>query len=314
MPRYRILSFDGGGIMGVLTLVLLERIVQEFPTFIKQADLLAGTSTGGIIALGLAHGMHPRDIRALYEQKGRIIFQDSWLDDAFDLGSIVGANYDNRGLEQELKRVFGAAKLGDLAQQVLIPAFDLDNGSPDPKRRMWAAKFFSNMGGVYGDYEVPVYKVALYTSAAPTYFPVYEGYIDGGVVANNPSVAAIAHALDTRKQTAAPTVDQIALCSLGSGHSLRHISGNRLDWGYAQWARPLVNILINGVMGVADYQCRQFLRDRYWRLNPIFPPGVDIQIDGVDQVGKLIEIARGVDLHETLLWIDRTWMHPTLEA
>jgi hypothetical protein len=91
---------------------------------------------------------------------------------------------------------------------------------------------------------------------------------------------------------------------------LHHISGNRLDWGYAQWARPLVNILINGVMGVADYQCRQFLRDRYWRLNPIFPPGVDIPIDGVDQVGKLIEIARGVDLHETLLWIDRTWMTP----
>jgi hypothetical protein len=308
MSQYRILSFDGGGILGVLTLVLLERIVQEFPTFIDKADLLAGTSTGGIIALGLAHGMHPRDIRLLYEQKGHVIFQDSWLDDAFDLGSIIGANYDSRGLETELKRVFGTTKLGDLGKHVLIPAFDLDNTSPQPQRRMWSAKFFSNMGGVYGDYEVPAYKVAMYTSAAPTYFPAYEGFIDGGVVANNPSVAAIAHAIDTRKQNTVPALADVALCSFGAGQSLRYVQGDRLDWGYAQWARPLVDILINGVMGVADYQCRQFLRDRYWRLNPVYPPGVDMRIDDVAQVGQLIDIARSVDIHDTLLWVDRTWM------
>lgn len=307
MRRYRILSFDGGGILGVLTLVILERIMREFPDFLAHVDLFAGTSTGGIIALGLAKGMHPRDIRALYEGKGTMIFRDSWVDDALDFGNMIGANYDNRGLEQELKRIFGDTTLGQLPKRVLVPAFDLDNVSPDPKLRSWEAKFFSNIGGAFGDQEVPAYKVAMYTSAAPTYFPVYEGYIDGGVVANNPSVAAIAHALDTRKNPAAPRLEDIALCSLGVGHSLRHLTGDRLDWGYAQWARPLVNILIHGVMGVADYQCRQFLRDRYWRVNPAFPPGIEINLDDVAQVGYINEFAQQIDLDETLLWIDRSW-------
>ncbi|MCX6016221.1 MAG: patatin-like phospholipase family protein, partial [Chloroflexales bacterium] len=62
MRPYRILSFDGGGILGVLTLVIIERIMQDFPDFLAHVDLFAGTSTGGIIALALAKGMHPKDI------------------------------------------------------------------------------------------------------------------------------------------------------------------------------------------------------------------------------------------------------------
>lgn len=310
MRRYRILAFDGGGILGLMTLALLERILEEFPRFIEDADVIAGTSTGGIIALGLAHGMHPREIRHLYESKATSIFRDSWADDVLDLGNMLGANYDGRGLEQELRRIFGNTTLGQLKKNVLIPAFDLDNASPNPLRRRWAAKFFSNMGGVYGDKEVLAYKVAMYTSAAPTYFPAYEGYIDGGVVANNPSVAALAHALDTRKQPSPPALHDIALCSMGVGQSLRYIDGERLDWGYAQWARPLVSILINGVMGVVDYQCQQFLHDRYWRLNPAYPPQANLELDAIDRIPYLIEFARNVDLTTTFLWIDRTWREP----
>ena len=112
---------------------------------------------------------------------------------------------------------------------------------------------------------------------------------------------------NTHQALVAPRLEDIALCSLGVGQSLRHLTGDRLDWGYAQWARPLVNILIHGVMGVADYQCRQFLRDRYWRVNPVFPPGIEINLDDVAQVGYLNEFAQQIDLDETLLWIDRSW-------
>ena len=77
----RILSFDGGGIRGLLSLVVLERLDAEVPGWLDSVDLLAGTSTGGTIALGLAHGVPVPTLRALYEDKGPKIFDDSWLDD-----------------------------------------------------------------------------------------------------------------------------------------------------------------------------------------------------------------------------------------
>lgn len=69
MAAYRVLSLDGGGIRGLLSLVLLDRIRKEVPGWLDKADLLASTSTGGIIALGIAHGVPLADIRALYEQR-----------------------------------------------------------------------------------------------------------------------------------------------------------------------------------------------------------------------------------------------------
>ena len=119
-------------------MVLLERLEKEIPGWLSKAGLLAGTSTGGIIALGLAHGVPLADIRALYEKKGREIFDDSWLDDLKDLGNLVGAQYDNKRLTRELKAIFGEARLKDLKTPVLIPAFDLDNENPDASRRSWA--------------------------------------------------------------------------------------------------------------------------------------------------------------------------------
>lgn len=130
MPTYRILSLDGAGIRGLLSIVLLDRLQRECPGWLRKVHLLAGTSTGGIIALGIAHGVPLADIRALYEQKGRDIFDDSWLDNLRDLGNVAGAQYGNKALTRELRRIFGDARLKDLSKRVLIPAFDLDNPPP----------------------------------------------------------------------------------------------------------------------------------------------------------------------------------------
>src|SRR5437899_10389291 len=78
---YRILSVDGGGIRGLYAAVLLERLAREVPTLVDGVDLVAGTSTGGIIALGLAHGLATADLVALYRDRAKEIFDDSWLDD-----------------------------------------------------------------------------------------------------------------------------------------------------------------------------------------------------------------------------------------
>src|SRR3989442_12148843 len=194
---YRILSVDGGGIRGLYAAVLLDRLTREVPTLVDRVDLVAGTSTGGIIALGLAHGLAPADLVALYRDRATEIFDDSWRDDLKHLAGLTGADYDSEQLKALLEDVFGKkTRLKQLKKRLLVPTFDLANESQDPGKRMWKPKFFHNYPGPDSDGAELVVDVALRTSAAPTYFPTYQGYIDGAVVANNPAMAALAQALD----------------------------------------------------------------------------------------------------------------------
>src|SRR5262245_50926023 len=202
MP-YRILSFDGGGIAGLFSCSLLARLVTERPNLLARADLLAGTSTGGIIAIGLAAGRPIAELVSLYSTRGREIFDDSWFDNVRDLGNAIGADYSNTNLKHILSSILGDLTLADLRtsgaqKHILIPTFQLDAPATENHPRIWKPKFFHNFPGEDSDGEELAADVALRTSAAPTYFPAYQGYIDGAVVANNPSMAAVAQALDPR--------------------------------------------------------------------------------------------------------------------
>ncbi len=128
MGTYRIVALDGGGIRGVYTAVLLQRLSKEVPGFLDRADLLAGTSTGGILALALAKGMKPDELVALYQDNGGQIFSRSLLREIGDLGDLIGAKYNNANLEKLLRDKFGDMTLdGLLPRNVLIPSFDLDS-------------------------------------------------------------------------------------------------------------------------------------------------------------------------------------------
>ena len=269
---YRILSFDGGGIRGLVTLALLKRLESQIPNLIKGADLLAGTSTGGIIALGLAAGKSVDEMIALYRDNGSKILDDSWWDDLRDLGGLAGADYDQKNLGKILTGLFPDTKLKDLGKRVLIPSFNLDDGDPDATKRTWGPKFFHNFPGTDSDGEELVVDVALDTSAAPTYFPTHGTYIDGGVVANNPSLAAVAQTQDTRNTDPVPALGDIFLLSLGTGVNLSYVKGKNLDWGLAQWAKPLVSLLLDASMGIADYQCRYLLKANNGGSPRCFPP------------------------------------------
>jgi len=290
MAKYRILSLDGGGIRGVLTAVLLDRLQQQYPGLLNnQPDtitLFAGTSTGGILALGIADGLTPAKMRDLYVVNGRSIFDSSWTRDVVDVGGLAGSKYDNRHLKDVLQQTFGGKKLGDLKPRVLVASFQLDN--EDPAARSWNPKFFHNFPGPDSDGAALVVDVAMETSAAPTYFPSYNGYVDGGVVANNPSMAALAQALDSRNQAADhTTLNDIKLLSVGTGLSLQYIQGKDLDWGDAQWIKPIMNVMMDGSVGVADFECRQLLGSSYERLEPVFPQGTTI---GMDDVGRIVDL------------------------
>jgi hypothetical protein len=309
MSKYRILALDGGGIRGIITAVLLQQLNtdQRASGWLDSVDLIAGTSTGGLLALGLAHGLAPQQIREFYETKGHKVFDDSWLDDLVDLGQVMGAQYDNRNLERELKNLLGQTTLAQLKKKVLITAFDLDNESPDPQRRTWKPKLFHNLAGRDSDSAELAYKVGLYTSAAPTYFPSVDGYIDGGVYANNPSMCALAQSQDSRLP-GRPALSDVVLFSVGTGTPLVYVPGKRLDWGYAQWVQPLIYLMLDGVTGIADYQCQKFLAERYHRLAPTFPPGISMPLDAVKRIPEMIQFAESIDLSATIKWLRQHWM------
>jgi patatin-like phospholipase/acyl hydrolase len=308
--KYRVLSIDGGGIRGLIPIILLQRLSRK-PTlqgWLDSVYLLAGTSTGGLISLGLANNLTLDELRNVYENRGPIVFQDSLWDDIKDLGSVIGSKYDITNLEEETHRILGDKKLRQLDKRVLVTAFDLDNESDDPASRIWKPKIIHNFPGTDSDGEMLAYKAALYTAAAPTYFPSVDGYIDGGVFANNPSMCALSLLQDSRVHGQCPPLSDIVLLSMGTGTILNYVSGATHDWGYAQWVKPLISILLDGVAGIADYQCEKFLKERYFRLAPSFSPGVNIDMDEVDQIPNLIEFAEQVDLTPTKVWIEKYWM------
>ncbi len=199
----------------------------------------------------------------------------------------------NKGL---LERVIGDTKLGQLSKKVLIATFDLKDETREPPR--WKPKFFHNYPEDGGDDKLRLVDVVLRSAAAPVYFPMYQGYIDGGVAALNPSTCAIAQAfhegyLDVR------------LLSIGTGKNPRCLEQLDADWGIYQWGLNLVDMVMDGGSEVADYQCRQILADQYFRIQPHLPE--PIGMDEWQSVDELIDIADSIDLDPMLNWMKKSF-------
>lgn len=308
MATYRILSFDGGGIRGIVTAIILDRLQQTFPGFLNQVDLMAGTSTGGLLALGLRAGKTPQELRNLYLNRSDDIFEDSLLDDIVDLGGLTGAEYDSKPREKVFKQVLGPnRRLQDLSGRVLIPAFDLKNTTNSGEPGVWKPKLFHNFPGGDSDGGVKAWKVAMYTTAAPTYFPSFEGFIDGGVYANNPCMCALAQTQD-EDNNVTPKLKDIRLLSLGTGLNRRSIPGQKKDWGLAQWAPHFVDVMTDGSMDVARYQCARLLNDNFHRFAPYLPNNKEIKLDGLGQLGWLKHWAENLDLSEVEQWVQQQWV------
>jgi patatin-like phospholipase/acyl hydrolase len=193
-----VVSIDGGGVRGIVPVIVMQRLAAEpgLDSWLDRAELIAGTSTGGLIALSIAAGLSLAELRDLYTTRAGIVFKDSVLDDLRDVGKVFGADYDVHNLETEAHRVLGDRTLAQLTKRVLVPAFDLDNGAATDRR--WKAKLFHNFPGPDSDGDALAYRVAVATAAAPTYFASYDGYVDGGVFATNPSMCALAQTQDAR--------------------------------------------------------------------------------------------------------------------
>jgi patatin-like phospholipase/acyl hydrolase len=207
----RVLTLDGGGMRGLFEAYVLAALEDAVGAPAARVfDLVSGTSSGGIVALGLATGKPAREIAMLYETRGPRIFARSPLT---GLRGLLVSKYPRRRLDETLRDALGDARLSDAATRVLVPAFSLER-----RDLVW---FDSGARTAPGRVKVaagdPLARdVAAATSAAPTFFdPVrvdgLDGeWLDGGVGANDPTPYALAVALGNRPP------DVLAL-SIGTG-------------------------------------------------------------------------------------------------
>jgi uncharacterized protein len=260
----RVLSIDGGGIRGVIPAAVLAEIERRAGRTIPEMfDLVAGTSTGGIIALGLTvpgDGGAPRwraaDLLELYRREGEHIFSRSVWQRVRTAGGALDEKYPAAGLEAALLRYFGDARLRDALTPVLVTSYELERREP----------FFFRSSRATADptYDFPMREAARATSAAPTYFEPPQlvndadgqryALVDGGVFANNPSMCAHAEVL------ASDRAADVMVVSLGTGQLNRPIHhADAKDWGLLGWARSIFDVVMDGVSDTTDYQLEQVL-------------------------------------------------------
>lgn len=267
-----IASFDGGGIRGLFTARLLQRLDQVVPDFLKQVDLFAGTSTGGIIALALASGWTPEKIVDWYWTRADMIFpKNFWT----QIEETTEPKYSGVGLTMALEDAFGQTKLADLKRNVAITTYDCSLRSPFVMTR---------------NTDVTVVNAARRTSAAPVYFPPAEGrYIDGGMAANDPSLLAFCKA---------PSGSVVL--SVGTGNASRppFSPGN---WGAIPWLRNgLIDLVFECPAEATIFAMRRILGGNYFRLDGRVDCALD---DTVDLNRRLIEPADALPLDRAIQWV-----------
>ena len=252
-------------------------------------DVVAGTSIGGILALGLVcpglTGRPKYSAKALEEQfrvDGPRIFHNpaSWLE------NVMHAKYKSTSLRKLLRHLFGNTRLKDSLTNVFIPCYDLEHRSPHFFRSRWARR--------RDRYDFLMRDVAQATSAAPTVFNPVQiklpgnldsvSLVDGGVFANNPAMAAY---IDT-KTVLAERDDDFLIVSLGTGESPRKLVHEDVKrWGYAQWSRPIIELVCDGISASVHSQLRYLLpaegHQRYYRFQVDLPEESDDSLDNVSK-------------------------------
>ena len=188
----RILAIDGGGIKGVFPASFLATIEDTIGDNVANYfDLIVGTSTGGIIALGLGMELSAKEILAFYEESGPLIFGGNPL--SRWLRCLSTTKYNRGPLKKALEDRFGDKKLGDSPKRLVIPCLNIETGE------VYVYKT-AHHPRLVRDYKEKAVDVALATAAAPTYFPPHRSptgipLVDGGIWANNPVCVAVVEAM-----------------------------------------------------------------------------------------------------------------------
>jgi patatin-like phospholipase/acyl hydrolase len=271
--RFQILALDGGGFKGMFSAAVLAKLEKDLKTpLLSHFDLVAGTSTGGIVALGLGAGKTPSELVDFYLDKGHHIFRRGRLRMP---RQVLRSKYPTPPLKVALEGIFGSQQLWESRVPLCIPSFDLRNDGVHLFRTPHSER-------LKRDWSIPMVDIALATSAAPTYLRAhrYDGLrlVDGGLWANNPSMVAVTEAV----HEFGINLSDIRLLSLGTTNNLGKRSGRLDRGGMVQWGATVTKVILRG-QALAAHNASQLMLagDHYIRIDPDVPDKL-LHLDGVN--------------------------------
>lgn len=281
----RILTIDGGGIKGVFPAAFLAEIEDWLGEPIHHYfDLIAGTSTGGIIAMGLALGQTAGEMLQLYKEDGPAIFPKRKV--TSNLRRIIRAKYSLAPLRRSLSKNYGDRRLGHCRKRLLVPSLDL------AAERVYIYKTAHHPSFTH-DYKVPAIDVALATVAAPTYFPIHlsdEGaYVDGSLWARNPLALAVVEAIGVLQWPR----EEIRVLSLGcTSRQLDVAWEKRVSFGASYWGGRIADVFMKAQSSSAIAMAHTLIGSHnVYRISPD-TTAQGFTLDGVRRIPELEALGR----------------------
>ena len=269
---FQVLSLDGGGMKGLFSAAVLAEFEADLQvSIIDHFDLVAGTSTGGLVALALGAGLSPSDIVDFYIGHGRDVFgRPRRL-----VTRLFRPKHDAGGLEKALEDVFGDRKLGESRVRLVIPSYSLERDDV----YIFKTPHHEHLAR---DWRERMVDVALATTAAPTYLAPARirntRLIDGGIWANNPALIGLAEATS---MLGVP-LNQIRVLSLGTTDPLNNLHGRLDRGGLLAWARHGRSLLLRAP-ALGSFHTVEHLvgKGHAVRIDSVVPDGL-FNLDRID--------------------------------
>lgn len=313
MSYFRILSLDGGGIRGAFTAGFLAEIERQTGQRVADYfDLLAGTSTGGIIAAAFALGEPAEKVEMMYRTRRHTIFTRRqpvdipWLRRLglwaarckfpdLDADNLFQPKYNTESLLEALLEVFGHRTLEQMRHRLVLPSVNLTKG----QTVVFKTPHFP---GLFRDRDVRTVDAVLATTAAPTYFPCIQiapgtAYVDGGLWANNPAMVAIAEAMKIQQECGTLNgegwggLSNIHMLSVGTGHQPYFLAPPKGQDGLFFWGTKIIDTMGSTQSQGTDFQAAYLLEERLIRVNFTIPDK-GWKLDCVELVDQLIHMGK----------------------
>ncbi|GGE49249.1 patatin-like phospholipase/acyl hydrolase [Pedobacter psychrotolerans] len=291
--KFRILSIDGGGLRGLIPLQVIREIedITKRPIH-KTFDLIAGTSTGGLLTCALSFGdvqstigntrKYSLDqIEDIYLSRGKEIFAKSnhLMNTYNSLRKWVRPEFNPKNLSKILDEYFGDNRITSCLKPIFITSFNIHRNIP--------IYFTTREATLQEEKNATLHEICRATSAAPTYFPSYSfNYdsenvvcIDGGIVMNNPAIGALIEVLGNSDYKHYKVDDKridlkdISILSLGTGRTKKNINSSfSHKWGRKNWIKPIIDISTGGPVKIVHNQINTLfkasnLEKNYFRID-----------------------------------------------